>query len=174
MCECAETKEMCLREEEMNLATCCVANRFFEIVPEEYRRYPDAEIRLPFRATANSACYDMCTPCDVTVPANRSTIVTTDVRAYMQPGEVLMLYPRSSMGKIPMRLCNGTGVIDSDYYDNPGNGGNIGVMLQNMSDAPVNFKAGERICQAMFIPYLITDDDAALGKRTGGFGSTGN
>ena len=36
----------------------------------------------------------------------------------------------------------------------------------------IEFKAGERIAQAIFIKYLTTDDDAAEGERKGGIGST--
>ncbi|MCT4427442.1 aminotransferase, partial [Lactococcus cremoris] len=32
---------------------------------------------------------------------------------------------------------------------------------------------GQRIMQGVFVKYLTTDDDNANGKRTGGFGSTG-
>ena len=151
-----------------------IRQRGFEVVPDEHRQYPDESIRLPQRATCGSACYDVYSPVSVYIAPHASTIICTDVRAYMQPGEVLMAYPRSSMGKIPIRLCNGTGVIDSDYYGNETNGGNIAIMLQNMSDHIVEIKQGERICQMMFTTYLLTDNDETDRIRAGGFGSTGS
>lgn len=173
MTNCVVTNENCYKYKDTEEVSCCCASRFFEIVPDKYRVFRDAEITLPFRATKNSACYDICSPCEVKICAHSQVFFSTDVRAYMQPGEVLLIFPRSSMGKIPMRLCNGTGVIDSDYYDNPSNGGNIGVMLQNMSDEDIVIKPGDRVCQAMFVSYLTTTDDVARGTRHGGFGSTG-
>ena len=38
----------------------------------------------------------------------------------------------------------------------------------------VEIKKGERIGQAIFQKYLVTDNDIAQGERTGGFGSTNN
>ena len=147
--------------------------RGFEVVPDEYRVYPDEKIKLPCRATKSSACYDVFSPVDLYIAPNSCSMVATDIRAYMPSNEVLLAFPRSSMGKIPMRLCNGTGVIDADFYGNEKNGGNISVMLQNMSDHVVEIKKGERLCQMMFTFYMITDDDYADTIRTGGIGSTG-
>ncbi len=42
----------------------------------------------------------------------------------------------------------------------------------NVKDEDVEIKKGERIGQAMFQTYLVTDNDSAQGERTGGFGST--
>jgi len=64
------------------------------------------------------------------------------------------------------------GVIDSDYYGNESNDGHIFVQCINIKDEEVVIKKGERIAQAYFQKYLITDDDIAGEKRTGGFGST--
>ena len=36
----------------------------------------------------------------------------------------------------------------------------------------IQIKKGEAIGQAIILPYAVTDDDAACGERTGGFGST--
>ena len=40
-------------------------------------------------------------------------------------------------------------------------------------DADVEFKAGERVAQGIIQPYLVCDDDDAVGNRDGGIGSTG-
>ena len=70
-------------------------------------------------------------------------------------------------------LVNTTGIIDSDYYENPDNDGNIGFAFYNMSDVDVLIKAGERVLQGIFEKYLVTEDDDANEVRTGGTGSTG-
>lgn len=147
--------------------------RGFEIVNDEYRKFPDAEIILPHRGTKLSACYDIYSPDTFTVPPHSIGKVYTDVCAYMQDDEVLMIYPRSSMGKVPVMLSNSTGVVDCDYYRNANNGGNIMVSLHNLSDKPYEVKAGDRIAQAMFVNYLVSDNGNTDDVRVGGIGSTG-
>ncbi len=74
-----------------------------------------ADIRLPERATAHSAGYDFFAVQDVFLPAGGSVVVKTGVRALMQPGWVLMIFPRSGLGfKLGNRLANTVGVIDGD------------------------------------------------------------
>lgn len=70
-------------------------------------------------------------------------------------------------------LINTVGVIDSDYYSNKDNDGNIGFKLKNLTDEEVIIEAGEKIIQGIFSKYLKTDDDNTLEERTGGIGSTG-
>ena len=149
--------------------------RGFKVVKDEIRRYPGLEITMPKRATKNSAGYDIYTPVDILIPAHGfSDVILTDIKAYMGEDEVLKLYPRSSIGfKKKLMLVNTTGIIDSDYYENPDNDGNIGFAFYNISDVDVFIKAGERVLQGIFTKYLITEDDNADEVRTGGTGSTG-
>ena len=149
--------------------------RGFKVVKDECRKHPEVEIKLPKRGTKNSAGYDICTPVDILIPAHGfSKPIQTDLKAYMGEDEVLKIYPRSSIGfKKKLMLVNTTGIIDSDYYENPDNDGNIGFAFYNMSDVDVLIKAGERVLQGIFEKYLITDDDNADEVRTGGTGSTG-
>ena len=65
------------------------------------------------------------------------------------------------------------GIGDSDYVDNPDNEGEIAFAFMNITNEPVEIKAGEKLGQGIFMRYEITDDDDAEGNRTGGFGSTG-
>ena len=60
-----------------------------------------------------------------------------------------------------------------DYYNNPNNDGNIGIALYNYSNETVELKHGERICQGVFIPFLVADNGNTDKERTGGIGSTG-
>lgn len=134
--------------------------------------YEDAII--PVRATATSAGYDFCTINDVAVPAGGIAKVVTGIKAYMEKDEVLLLYVRSSVGiKHGIGLANGTGVIDSDYCDNPDNEGNIIIALRNYSDVGYHFPAGSKIAQGVFVKYLTVDEDATTAERVGGIGSTG-
>ena len=115
------------------------------------------------------------TPVEVKLQPNERTVVWTDIKAYMQDNEVLEIHVRSSIGiKKGVILSNITGIIDSSYYSNEGNDGNIGVALWNTSDKEVVLEAGERICQGIFKTYLTTDNDVCLSsKRIGGIGSSG-
>ena len=68
-----------------------------------------------------------------------------------------IIAPRSSMSKI----------IDADYL------GNVGIILTNLTEQPIEIKKNERIAQILLfkketfiIPNFIDKD------RTGGFGST--
>lgn len=64
-------------------------------------------------------------------------------------------------------------IIDADYADNESNEGEIFFQLINLSPFDIQLKKGAKIGQGIIKPYLKTDDDAASGERTGGFGSTG-
>ena len=127
--------------------------------------------KLPERSTSASAGYDFYTCCDIVIPANsRTGIIATDVKAQMEDDEVLLLFVRSSIGiKKGIVLSNGTGVIDSSYYGNKSNDGNIGFSLLNTTNEDVIIKKGERIIQGMFVKYLTTEDDNITTERTGGF-----
>lgn len=140
---------------------------------KEQRIY--AEIQLPVRSDARSAGYDFYLPTDLTLLPGRKQLVWLDVKAYMQEDEVLQLYPRSSLGiKQGIMLGNTVGIIDSSYYSNPHNDGNIGISLLNTSGVGVQLKRGERVCQGIFMKYLTADSDTVLNtERTGGIGSSG-
>lgn len=105
----------------------------------------------------------------------RPYLVPTGIKAYMQPEEFLMLANRSSNPlKHGLILPNGVGIVDSDYYDNEANEGEIFFQLVNFSLRDKVIKKGERLGQGIFLPYLLADDEKTpLSKRTGGFGSSG-
>lgn len=129
---------------------------------------------LPKRETAHAAGYDLSVAEQTTLEPGQIVLVPTGVKAYMQPGEVLYLYDRSSNPrKKGLVLINSVGVIDGDYYGNPANEGHIFAQMQNITDQTVVLKEGDRIVQGVFAPFLIADGDQADGVRTGGFGSTG-
>ena len=136
---------------------------------------PDIEkINLPKRATSGSAGYDFFAPCDITLNSGEGICIPTGIRAKMENGWVLCLFPRSSLGfKYRLQLDNTVGIIDSDYYYAQ-NEGHIMIKLtcDSKSDKTVTVKAGEAFAQGVFLPFGITNDDAATATRTGGFGST--
>ena len=133
---------------------------------------PLEEIPLPRRATAGSAGYDFVSPLEVTIPAGGAALIPTGIRAEMEQGWVLMLFPRSSLGfRHAVRLSNTVGIIDSDYAFAK-NEGHIMVKLRNPLSDPVTIGRGDRFCQGVFLPYGTAEEDEVLTERTGGFGST--
>ena len=147
-------------------------SRFFEVVKDEFRKN-SGDIRLPTRATEHSAGYDFYSPVDIIIPAHESVMIWTDVKAHMYYDNVLLLFVRSSMGKHPVVLANGTGIVDEDYYSNESNDGNIGFRLLNLSSTPYEIKVGDRIGQGIFVKYGTVKNDTTKTKRNSGFGSTG-
>lgn len=146
--------------------------RKFEIVKQECRKFPLSYIKLPERGTKHAMAYDFYSPAKFVAQPGEVIKVWTDVKAAMNPDECLLINIRSSMGGT-WELVNQQGWIDSDYYSNPDNDGNIMIKLRNVSDVEQSIYQGDRVGQGVFMKYLITDDDNATTERTGGFGSTG-
>lgn len=148
--------------------------RKFEMVKKEFRKYSEDEVNLPIRSTKNSAGYDMFSPVDIVIPAGKVETVWTNIKVACNSDEFVMVCVRSSMGKRGVSLANDVGIVDSDYYSNPSNDGNIGVMLRNNSDVDFVISKGDKIAQAIFMKYLTVDDEVVSDKeRVSGFGSTG-
>ncbi len=136
--------------------------------------WKDKEIHLPCRKTAKSAGYDIESAVDVDLIPGKIQVIPTGLKAYMGSDEYLAIHIRSSLGiKHGIMLANGTGIIDSDYYNNEDNEGHIMCALYNSSETIFHIDRGDRIAQGIFMKYLTTDDDRAVGKRIGGIGSTG-
>ena len=133
------------------------------------------KVILPSRGTKNSAGYDFYNnyPTDIEIQPYSKVLIWTNVKAYMQPQEVLILDVRSSIGiKKDLILSNTLGIIDADYYNNRDNEGNIGISIRNLSSTPVIIKSGERIAQGIFVPFLESDNCNSDSERIGGIGST--
>lgn len=131
------------------------------------------EIALPKRATKGSAGYDITTPYDIHLEPNEEINVPTGLKCKIANGWFMGAFPKSGLGfKYYVRLANTIGVIDEDYFNNESNEGHIWVKIRNEGLKPLDVEKGKGICQVIFIPYGITEDDEADGIRKGGFGST--
>ncbi|MDT2807241.1 dUTP diphosphatase [Vagococcus lutrae] len=171
--------------------------RGFEVI-RDYQ----GKVNLPKRATKGAAGYDFEAAEEVMIPSVwkgqlveiakliwqgkgegkeaewqamlKPVLVPTGIKAYMQEDEYLQLANRSSN---PLKnfivLPNGVGIIDADYYNNEKNEGHIMFQFLNFGLTDKVIKKGDRIGQGIFLPFLKVDDDQADGKRTGGFGSSG-
>jgi dUTP pyrophosphatase len=144
--------------------------RGFEVVRPDMRR-TDGEVTLPTRGTSRAMAYDFYANANYTVKPNEIVKIWSDVKAYMGDDECLILNVRSSMGGKFM-LANSQGWIDSDFYENESNDGNIGIFLKNISNETLEIKRGDRIAQGAFFNFLVADNGNTDNERKGGFGST--
>lgn len=132
------------------------------------------ELKKPARATTGSAGYDFFCPEDITIAPGETVKIATGIRAWMEDGWVLKMYPRSGLGfKFRLQLNNTVGIIDSDYY-NSDNEGHIFAKITNDTNEgkTISLKKGEGFMQGIFVEYGITVDDETSGLRNGGLGST--
>ena len=126
------------------------------------------DTKLPERQTKSSAGYDFYVIEDVEIPPYGMVMLPTNVKAYMQEDEVLMLYARSSLAiKRGLILQNTTGIIDADFFPHE-----IKVALKNTTDQPVKLLKNERCAQGIFVKYLVSDNGNLGNTRDGGIGST--
>ncbi len=149
------------------------AKRGFEII----RSYQNQEIHLPERKTKDSAGYDIEAAEETIIPpfqpGQSPILVKTGLKSYFPSNELLMLVNRSSNpSKKGLVLANGVGIVDADYYNNPGNEGHLMFSFYNFSSAPITLSKGERIGQGIFLNFSVVGGDNATGTRVGGFGST--
>jgi dUTP pyrophosphatase len=139
------------------------------------QKYAKLGYALPTRATPQSAGYDFISVETITIAPGEMARVSTGVKVYLEPGEVLFLISRSSLPSSKnLMIPNGIGVIDADYVDNDANEGEIMMQLYNFGSTPVTINEGERLGQGIISKYEITDPDFVQNKeRKGGFGSSG-
>ena len=131
-------------------------------------------IKLPKRATKDSAGNDFFLPIDLLLQPNQTMKIPTGIRCEMDEGWVLKLYPRSGLGfKYRLQLDNVVGIIDGDYFYSDNEGHIMAKMTNCTTENKTLFvKQGEGFMQGIFLEYGITVDDDADGIRNGGFGST--
>ncbi len=145
----------------------------FDLKEDEIKKIYDS-VKLPCRATKGSAGYDFYTPVAFTLKSGETAKIPTGIRAKIENGWVLSLYPRSGLGfKFRLQLDNTVGIIDADYY-NSDNEGHIFIKVTNCSyeEKTVSVEAGNGFAQGIFLPFGITEDDDVTEMRNGGFGST--
>lgn len=134
-----------------------------------------SSIKLPTRATKGSAGYDFSAPYEIELKAGETAVIATGIRAEMDEGWVLSIYPRSGLGfKFRLQLDNTVGIIDSDYFYSD-NEGHILIKLTNCSNEgkTLFIPKGSAFAQGIFTEYGITYSDNVQSSRNGGFGSTG-
>lgn len=140
----------------------------YDALKEEWKN-----IKLPTRATKDSAGYDFYAPCIMNFypPAMPASAYPTGIRFVTDRDDIfLMCVPRSGLGfKKGLRLWNTAGIIDSAYWKSD-NEGHIKVKMS--ANEITTLKPGQAFMQGIILPFLKTDDDYCINTRNGGFGST--
>jgi len=131
--------------------------------------HPDAKI--PFYAKPGDAGLDLtCVEVETDQLLDKITC-NTGLSIEIPHGYVGLLFPRSSVHKTGMTLCNSVGVIDSGYR------GEI-KMKFNVKRWITIYKKGDRIGQLLILPYpkinfIESETLSKTPRAAGGFGSTG-
>ncbi|MBI4433217.1 dUTP diphosphatase [Candidatus Uhrbacteria bacterium] len=136
----------------------------------------DPSIPLPAYQTAGAAGFDLTIRADATIAPGATMLVPANIIIAIPSGHVLLLAARSSLWKRGLVLANGVGIVDEDYR---GPNDEIGLLLRNVSDAPVTVQRGDRLAQALLMPVARaewTEREQAdiIDQNRGGFGSTGS
>ena len=162
-------------------------NRGFEVCS----KYINSELTAPIRKTKYSVGYDFYSATDIVIPSIwknvfklfkgnkeeiKPTLIPTGYKAYFNEDEVLILANKSSFPiKKGLIMGNSIGIIESDYYNNESNEGELFFQYYNISPFDLKITKGECIGQAYFQKFLIADEDNnSNAVRKGGFGSTDN
>lgn len=131
--------------------------------------------KMPQYQTAGAACFDIHADveCGQVATETGSITIGTGLAFEVPPGNVLLIFSRSSQGfRDNTRLANCVGVIDSDYR------GEVRVKLTRDDGGEIIVVHGDRIAQGMLVPInrmdLVEVGELSETERgEGGFGSTG-
>lgn len=144
-------------------------------VTVKVRRVRSSDLPLPKYQTAQSAGMDLLA--DLAEPVQLAPLerrlIPTGLSIELPADYEAQVRPRSGLAlKQGLTCLNSPGTIDADYR------GEIGVLLINLSSAPVVLNRGDRIAQLVIAPVVQGrwDEVAVLtetGRGEGGFGSTG-
>ena len=92
----------------------------------------------------------------------------TGVACALPPDMHLLLQIRHSIAvKKKLRLTNVQGIIDSGYYNNPKNYGNIGVSLYNFGEEAITVFPGERLVQGIILRHYQATNCNSTDTRGG-------
>ena len=98
----------------------------------------------PHQATPGSVGYDLFTPIDFVIQPKEQKTVFTDLTITPPEGYYTQLMSKSGL-TVLYELEVKAGVIDPDFT------GNIGIVLKNNSDEPIEYIAGKQITHLLFI-----------------------
>lgn len=135
-----------------------------------------SEFPLPEPATSGSAGFDlraMITE-DYYLQPNETHMFPSGFAVHLDSSICMLIMSRSGLGvKYGINVAQSVGTVDSDYQNL------VYIPLRNSSQEVFVVKPGDRVAQAIFVPYIIPQFQVVseFSKQTergmGGFGSTG-
>lgn len=131
-------------------------------------------VPLPTYATPGSAAFDLAAAEDVVIGPREIKLVGTGLVIAVPEGFFLGIFARSSTPlKRGLMVANGVGVLDSDYC---GPTDELRIQLLNLTNAPIQVKAGDRLAQGIVLqsPRIVFEEGDTATTSRGGFGSTGH
>ena len=140
----------------------------------KFKRLSEKAVQ-PIRATEGSAGYDL-TSTHVTTEVSECgqliLVYHTDLAIELPEGYAAYVFPRSSISKKSLRLCNSVGVIDSDYR-----GEIMGKFIVTTDVIPSLYREGERFAQLIIMPiataeFIEAEELSETARGDEGFGST--
>lgn len=130
--------------------------------------------------TPNAACFDIESNADVKIHPFEVVKIPTglyldDSWSTIEGDYYLQIVPRSGLASKGLTIVNSPGIVDPDYR------GEIQIIMTYLSYTaggrnfiPFEIKKGDRIAQAMPVPFTKMSNRTVLNnQRSGGFGSTG-
>jgi dUTP pyrophosphatase len=137
-----------------------------------YIKKLEESAKIPTRATDSDAGYDLYSTNDGVVPAGGRKVIGTGIAIAIPPPYYGRVAPRSGLA-VKRGIDVLAGVIDSGYR------GEVGVVLQNLSNEDFPFKKGDRVAQLILeecntIGWVELEELKDSVRSDGGFGSTGD
>lgn len=104
--------------------------------------------------------------------ARRLVVMGTGLAVEIPDGYLGLIFPRSSICKVPLMLSNSVGVIDSGYR------GEIKFMFRPVDRPQKNYEVGDKVGQLIILPFprispVEAHELSDSERGDGGFGSSG-
>jgi dUTP pyrophosphatase len=139
-----------------------------------------SEAVVPFRAYEDSVGWDLSAiilsesgrPLHWAIAPQETRLFHTGIALRAPPGHFIMICSRSGLATASVFVANAPGVVDPNYT------GEMKILLYNGGHESYHVKHGDRIAQALVIPFAdlpLKKVDAFPPSERGdkGFGSTG-
>ena len=145
-------------------------NRFCEMKVKVLKLHSDGA--LPTRGSIGAAGYDLRSLTNETVEAGEVKLIPTGIAVQIPSGTQLEIRSRSGLAKKGIFVINSPGTVDEDYI------GPVCVLLANFTKTTFLVEKGDRIAQAVLMPYFpmefeIVEELSPTERGEGGYGSTG-
>ena len=132
------------------------------------------DAQLPIYTTEEAAGADVRSVENVIIDIGDRRLIRTGLGCNIPKGWEIQVRPRSGLAfKNGVTVLNSPGTIDSDYP------GELGVLLINNGEDPVEVSVGDRIAQVVVAPVYQAKFEwnsgmvRETGRDSAGFGSTG-